>query len=161
MALWQFVFDLIPSSVATVNGVAAARVSRDKLDSIELVFPEQTINAIVERVGMVLPEKQSWSPHMRIWGDEKSDDVQVGFRGTIIEDVQFRLNAGELSLPLVGRICELARTLNCVFTSRSGAIIRPYSEPLVRAITRSDSARFVGDPERYLREAIQRDPEPQ
>ncbi|ULR43422.1 hypothetical protein [Rhizobium sp. K102] len=94
-------------------------------------------------------------------GDEKTDDVQIGFRGTIIEDVQFRLNVGDLSLPLVGRICALARAFDCVFALRSGAIIRPYSEVLVRAITQSDAARFVGEPERYLREAIQRDPEPQ
>ena len=160
MALWQFVFDLIPSSVATLNGVVAARVSRDKLDSIELIFPQQTIDAIVERVGVMLPEKQSWAPDLRIWGDEKTDDVQISFRATIIEDVQFRLNVGDLSLPLIGRICDLARTLNCVFVSRSGAIIRPYSEPLVREITQSDAARFVGDPELYIREAIQRDPKP-
>lgn len=38
MARWQFVLDLIPSSVATVNGVVAARMSRDQLDAIELKF---------------------------------------------------------------------------------------------------------------------------
>jgi hypothetical protein len=161
MAIWQFVFDLIPSSVATVNGVVAARMSRDQLDAIELKFSQATIDAIVEGAGMMLPEKQSWAPDLRIWGDEKTNDVQIGFRGTIIENVQFRLNVGDLSLPLVGKICALARAFDCVFASTSGAIIRPYSEVLVRTITQSDAARYVGDPERYLREAIQCDPEPQ
>lgn len=68
MAPWQFVLDLIPSSAANVNGVVAARMSRDQLDAIELNFSQATIDAIVDNVGMMLPEKQSWTPSLRIWG---------------------------------------------------------------------------------------------
>lgn len=160
MALWQFVFNLIPSSAATVNGVVAARMSRDQLDAIELNFSPSTVEAIVKRVAMLLPEKQSWASDLRIWGDEKTDDVQIGFRGTTIEDAQFRINVAELSLPLVGGICALARAFDCVLATRNGAIIPPYSETLVRAIRQSDAARFVSNPEDYLREAIEHDLEP-
>lgn len=160
MALWQFVCDLIPSSAARIDGVIAARMHRDQLDCIELSFSPSTITAIFERVRMMLPEKQSWSPNIRIWGDERTDDVQIGVREAAIDDVQFRLNVAKLRMPLVGNICALAREFECVLATRSGAIIRPYSESVVRAITRSDAARFVNDPERYLREAIQKDPEP-
>ncbi len=159
MALWQFVFDVIPSSAATIDGVVAARMTRDQLDAIELNFSRPNIEAILERVGMMLPEKQSWSPELRIWGDEKTDDVQISFRGVAIENIQFRLNVPDLSLPLIDSICTLAREIDCVLATRNGAIIRPYCETLLRAITRSNAARFVSDPERYLAEAIQRDPE--
>lgn len=161
MALWQFVLDLVPSSAATVDGVVAARMSRDQLDAIELDFSQATIAAIIEGIGVMLPERQSWAPSLRIWGNEKTDDIQIGFHGATIEYAQFRLNVADLSLPLVGGICALARAFDCVFATRSGAIIRPRSEALVRAITQSDAARFMDDPELYLREAIQRDPEPQ
>jgi len=160
MALWQFVFDLIPSSAAAVSGVVAARMNRDQLDAIELNFSKQTIDAIFERVGAMLSEKQSWAPDLRIWGNEKTDDVQISIRGTAIEHVQFRLDVSDLSLPLTGSICALARELGCVFATRSGAIIRPHTEALVRAITQSEATQFVSDPEGYLREAIQSDPEP-
>lgn len=160
MAVWQFVFYLIPSSAATINGVVAARMNRSQLDATNLNFPGPTIGRILERIDTILPEKQSWASSLRIWGDEKADDIQIGFSGMAIEDVQFRLNVADLSLSLVGDICALAREFNCVLVTRSGAIIRPYSEVLVRTIAQSDAARFVGDPERYLRDAIQRDPEP-
>ncbi|MGV1834758.1 hypothetical protein ACQZ6C_08360 [Rhizobium rhizogenes] len=161
MALWQFVFDLIPSSAATINGVVAARMNRDQLDAIELNFSRPNVEAIFEHVGMMLPEKQSWAPDLRIWGDEKTDDVQIYLRGATIEGVQFRLNVPDLSLPLVGKICALAREFDCVLATRNGAIIRPNSQTLVRAITQSGAARFVSDPERYLREVIQWDAEPE
>lgn len=159
MALWQFVFDLIPSSAATINGMVAARMSRDQLDAIELGFSEPAAGAIFERVGMMLPEIRSWGRGLRIYGNEDADDVKISFEGTTIEEVQFRLNVTDLSSALIGDVCAFARELNCVFATRSGAIIRPYSAALVRAITQSDAARFVSDPERYLREIAQRDSE--
>lgn len=160
MALWQFAFNLIPSSATTVSGVAAARMSRDQLNAIELNFPQQTVDTIFERVGMMLPEDQSWTSEMRIWGDEKTDDVQIAFQGTAIEYIQFRLDVSNLSLPLIGSICALAREFSCVFATMSGGIIRPRSAALIRAIAQSEAARFVSDPEGYLREAVEWDPEP-
>ena len=160
MALWQFAFNLIPSSAAAVNGVAAARMSRDQLDAIQLNFSQQTIDAIFERVDTMLPETQSWAPDLRIWGDVKTDDVHITFQGTAIEYIQFRLNVSNLSLPLVGSICALARETDCVLVTRSGGIIRPHSGALIRAITQSEATRFVSDPEGYLREAVEWDPEP-
>ena len=160
MAVWQFSFDLIPSSAATISGVVAARMNRDQIDAVELDFDGPTADAMFARVGTILPEKRSWHANLRIWGDEKTDDVQICVSGMTIKEVQFRLNVADLSLSLVGAISALAREFDCVFATRSGAIIRPYSEALVRMIMLSDAARFVSDPARYLAEAAQRDPEP-
>lgn len=160
MAVWQFAFDLIPSSAATISGVVAARMNRDQIDAVELDFAGPTADALFSRVATILPEKPSWNPNLRIWGDEKTDDVQICVSGITIEEVQFRLNVADLSLSLVGAICALARDFDSVFATRSGGIVRPYSEALVRTIMLSDAARFVNDPERYLAEAAQRDPEP-
>ncbi|MGY5800702.1 hypothetical protein ACXHMN_05145 [Rhizobium sp. LEGMi12c] len=159
MAVWQFVCDLLPSSAARIDGVIAARMSREQLDGIELAFSPSAASAIFERVCLLLPEKQSWYPDLRIWGDEKTDDVQIGVREAQIEGVQFRLNVADLRMPLVGDICLLARDFECVLATRGGAILRPYSESVVRAIMQSDAACYVRNPEGYLREAIQRDPE--
>lgn len=51
MAVWQFVFRLIPSSAATIHGVIAARMNRDQLDAIELNFSGPTADTMFERVG--------------------------------------------------------------------------------------------------------------
>jgi hypothetical protein len=109
MAVWQFVLDLVPASSAHVAGVTAARMRREQLDEIRLGFSNADAEVLFARLGTLLPEKKSWSASLRIWGDEKTDDIQVGFDGQVIEDIQFRLNVADLSLPLVGGICELAR----------------------------------------------------
>jgi hypothetical protein len=112
MAIWQFVLDLVPASAANVGGVAAARMSREQLDAIAVNFSSADTEALFAQLATLLPEKPSWSPRLRIWGDEKTDDIQIGLNGQAIEDVRFRLNVGELSLPLIGGICALASRLN-------------------------------------------------
>ena len=71
MAVWQFVFDLIPSSAATIHGVVAARMNRDQLDAIELSFSGPTAAAMFKRLGAILPEKQAWAANLRILGKGK------------------------------------------------------------------------------------------
>lgn len=159
MALWQFVCNLVPLSAARVDGMIAARMSRNQLDAVKLSFSQSAASAIFECLEQMLPEKQSWCSSLRIWGDEQTDDVQIGFRDGEIEDVQFRLNVANLRLPLVGGVCLLARDFECVFATRGGAIFRPYSESFMRAILKSDAARYVKDPRRYLLEFVQADPE--
>lgn len=160
MAIWQFVLNLIPSSTATVNGVVAAHMDQDQLDAIELNFCPSISDAFIKRIGAMLPEKPSWTSDLRLWGDDETDDIQIWFHGPAIQYAQFRVNLGNLSLPLVGSFCQVAREFDCVFAERSGAILRPYSEVLVRTLIQSDAAHFVRDPERYIREAVQADPEP-
>ena len=154
MALWQFTLDLIPASAAHVGGVDAIRLSREQLDAIRLNLSEAQAANLFIQLEEMLPEKQSWSPRLRIWGDEKSDDVQVHFEGSAIEDVQFRLDVSNLSLVLVSQICAAARRLDCVLATREGAIVQPSTEAIVRSVLQSAAMRFVKDPEAYLREAV-------
>src|SRR5690349_12950970 len=102
MALWQFTLDLIPASAARVDGVDAIRLAREQRDASKLNIPTDELNRLFAALSSLLPEKQSWAPALRIWGDEKTDDVQVWFDGSDIVSVQTRLDARDLSLSLVG-----------------------------------------------------------
>lgn len=157
MAIWQFVLDLIPASSAHVAGVSAARMRREQLDQIRLDFSNADAEVLFVRLGKLLPEKESWSTNLRIWGDEKTDDIQVGFDGQVIEDIRFRLNVANLSLPLVGAICEIARHFDCILATTDGAILQPNREAVVRMIVQSRAMQFVRDPQRFLEEAIRLD----
>lgn len=157
MAVWQFVFDLVPASSAQIDGVSAVRMSRDQLDEIRLEFSRADADLFFAELSSFLPEKKSWSPSLRIWGDEKLDDIQVGLEGQFIQDVQFRLNAADLSLPLIGNICLLARRFGCLLATRDGAIMQPYCEAVVRSIMQSRAMQFVRDPQLFLEEAIRAD----
>ena len=160
MAVWQFVCDLIPSTAAKIDGVRATRMSREHLDGVQLAFPPAACIAFFERLDRLLPEKQSWSPDLRIWGDEKTDDVQVGIRDGQIEDVQFRINVADLRMPIVEGFCLLARDFECALATRQGTILRPYSDSFLRAVMQSDAALYIKNPEGYLREATRRESEP-
>lgn len=157
MAAWQFVIDLIPASSARVAGVTAARMSREQLDEIDLAFSNADAEVLFAKLDSLLPEKKSWSASLRIWGDEKTDDIQVGFDGHSIDNIQFRLNVADLGLPLVGGICDVARHFDCILATRDGAIIQPSREAVVRTIMQSRAVQFVRNPQRFLEEAIRLD----
>ncbi|MFK4768988.1 hypothetical protein [Rhizobium sp. ZW T2_16] len=159
MAIWQFAFDLMPSSAAIINGAAAARMTRAQLEAVNQDFSSPTIMHLFERLNSMMPEKTSWSPSLRIWGDEKTNDVQVVLGEPGIEGVQFRLDVANLSMPLVAQICSLAQDTACVLVTRDGAIVRPNGTSLIRAVMRSNAARYVRDPERFIREFAAGNPE--
>jgi hypothetical protein len=159
MAIWQFVLDLIPASAARIDGVIAARMTPEQRSGIELKFSHSKADSFFECVGMMLPEGRFRDSEYREWGDDAADDVQIHLDDAAIQYVQVRLNVADISMPLIDGVCALARDFSCVFATRSGAIIRPQRAFVLRAIMRSDSARFVSDPERFIRELIAADPE--
>ena len=160
MALWQFALDLIPVSAARVSGVEAIRLDDALHDMPLLNFSNTEIAELIDDLSTLLPEAQSWNSSLRIWGSEKSDDIQVGFEGSAIEFVQFRLDVSNLSFRLVGGICELAQRFGCLLAARDRAIIQPRIKPVIKAVLRSPAMKFVRDPEAYLAEAGLLDPLP-
>ena len=159
MAVWQFVIDLVPASSTLVAGVTAARMSREQLDEICLDFSSADAEALFARLDTLLLEKKSWSSGLRIWGDEETNDIQVWFDVPNIESIQFRLNVADLSLALVGGICDLACHFDCILATREGAIVQPNREAVMRTIMQSRAMRYVRDPQRFLEEAIRLDRE--
>ena len=132
-------------------------MTREQLDKIEPEVPVQKMASLFQRLGELLPEMEPWSPDLRIWGDEKSHDVQIWFEGDRIESFQLRLDVANPSFPLIDGMCGLARDLQCVFAATEGAIIQPSAEAIARAVIHSPAMRFVRDPEGFIRAAIQSD----
>lgn len=134
-------------------------MSREQLDAIRLEIPPDKLPNLFNGLSELLPEKRSWATSLRIWGNEKSHDVQVWSDGPTIESVQFRLDANNLSVSLMTGICDLARSMDCVFVTAEGAIIQPTSEAMVREMMRSPAMQFVQDPQGFLEAAIRADRE--
>lgn len=155
MALWQFTLDLIPISAARVNGINEIHMSREQLGEIELGITVEQMPDLFKKLGELLPEKKAWSRDLRIWGDEKSHDVQIWFEGARIEAFQLRLDVANPSSLLVKGMCRLACDLECIFATRDGKIIQPSVEEIVKAMMRSSATRFVRDPQGYIKAAIQ------
>ncbi|ARU16837.1 hypothetical protein A9D14_12480 [Croceicoccus marinus] len=154
MALWQFVFDLVPAFAVTNAEVYVVRTDRNQLNGVKFGFALQDTNLLYARLNQLLPEKQSWADGLRIWGDERAHDIQVHFDACWIELVQCRLDVRDPTPTLMNGVCALARDLSCVFVARDGgAVIQPCYEPLLRVMMQSRAIRFVNDPTTVLREA--------
>lgn len=153
MALWQFAMNPIPASEAKICGVDAVKINRNVVNEGRLYLPHNEQPALFQAFAALLPEQPAWSEELRIWGNEKGNDIQVFFEGTGIECIQFRLDVSCLSLPLVDGICALACKFGWVFISKSGAIVPPTREAVIKAIEHSPAQRFVRDPLGYLASA--------
>jgi hypothetical protein len=147
MAVWQFVINLIPASAARIAGVNAARMSRAQLDQVVLALPIAEADVLFAKLDMLLPEKPRSYTGLRVWGDEPADDIQV------------RFDVADLSLPLIGGVCDLARHFDCVFATPEGAIIQPSREAVIRTVLQSDAAHFVQDPQGLIEKAARLDRE--
>ena len=161
MALWQFAFTPVPAKDAKISGIDAINLSCDVLERIDLGLTPSEQFDLFSALGLLLPEKASWSDSLRIWGDEKADDVQVFFDGARIELIEFRLDVSNLSIALIGEFCALARKFAWVFATSDGAVILPTREAVVRAVIRSPANRFVRDPKGYLEQASRADIRPE
>ena len=161
VALWQFELTPIPVAKAMLDGVSAIGLSQAQLDEIDLDLPASKQASLFSALCLLLPEKPSWHAELRIWGDEKADDVQVYLDGSRVEFVQFRLDVSDLSFGLVGGFCAIARDFGWVFvTKKPGALIQPTREAIVRAAVQSPAAKFVRDPKAYIEQAVRADQEP-
>ena len=147
MAVWQFVINLIPASAARIAGVNAARMSRAQLDQVVLSLPIAEADVLFAKLDMLLPEKPRSYTGLRVWGDEPADDIQVSF------------DVADISLPLIGGVCDLARHFDCVFATPEGAIIQPSREAVIRTVLQSDAAHFVQDPRGFIEKAVHLDRE--
>ena len=159
MAVWQFVINLIPASAARIAGVNAARMNREQLGEVVLALPITEADVLFAKLDILLPEKPRSYTGLRVWGDEPADDIQVSFDEQYIEEIQVRFDVTDISLPLIGGVCELARHFDCVFATPEGAIIQPSREAVIRTVLQSDAAHFVQDPLGFIQKAVRLDRE--
>ncbi|KHS49371.1 MAG: hypothetical protein A2792_15810 [Sphingomonadales bacterium RIFCSPHIGHO2_01_FULL_65_20] len=157
MAVWQFVINLIPASAARIAGVDAARMSRTQLEEAVLALPIAEADVLFTKLDALLPEKPRSYTGLRVWGDEPNDDIQVSFDEQYIEEIQVRFDVADISLPLIGGVCELAQYFDCVFATPEGAMIQPSREAVIRTVLQSDAAHFVQDPPGFIGKAVRLD----
>ncbi len=106
IAVWQFVINLIPASAARIAGVNAARMSRAQLDQVVPSLPIAEVDVLFAKLDMLLPEKPRSYTGLRVWGDEPADDIQVTFAEPYMEEIQVRFDVADISLRLIGGVCE-------------------------------------------------------
>lgn len=153
MALWQFKFYLVSAADARVDGVDAISLSREQAEGAKLRLNPDEQQHFLKDLSGLLPEKASWDAALRIWGDEKTDDIQIWFDGDAIAEAQVRLDMREPAIRLMDALCRLANRYDCVFLTDERLVIRPSTDILGRSSQRSAASDFARDPAGFLARA--------
>lgn len=153
MAIFQFTVVLIPSQWAcnAENDVESLYCEEgyDVSDAWGQYPPTIEIEPLLSNV---LPKGKAWDSEQKVWGNEESSDIQVWYENGKIDSVTVRLDLWEDMSVLLKKVVDLANELNChLFIPGAKIIIKPNIFELKKASSESNAAKFVKDPEGFLR----------
>ncbi|KQV44886.1 hypothetical protein ASD07_20305 [Duganella sp. Root336D2] len=153
MAIWQFLVALIPRQWAERDGNSPEMLyDGEGYNDTSSAWQNNQPNVnLAELISGILPPAESWSDSLRIWGDERRSDIQVGYEGDNVESVMVRIDAREDTAHLCSRVIELASVLDCVlFFPAERAIIALDLAALSGAVQKSRAARFAAAPHEFI-----------
>lgn len=152
MAIWQFSIVLVPREWAVITKYdSSCLYASDGYDTAITWKNRQPNPNFKEQFSKILPRAESWSDEILCWGDEKTNDIQVGLENSEVTDIQIRLALHTDFGPLITPLIEAAVELNCVpFFPELHLISNATEVELVEALQRSRAARFVKDPVEFL-----------
>lgn len=148
MAVWQCDFVLVPVRALTH---ARSDAPAGDLLAIDWWAESQPPADLESRIGRVLPERESWTPDLRTWGVEDGTRIDVWREGDRIDSIRVRIDARQIDLQSLREIVGLARHSDAAFLRHDGLFVPATNEALTSAIDTSAAARFVDDPDAFIR----------
>lgn len=147
MAIWQFKLRLIPESAVRAKfGIVPISIPQE-LEDFAWWSDVQPPAGFETSIDAILPRTKSWSKEMLIWGNERSSAALVCYDSNRkIEDVEFRIDVGGLSLTFVRSICGLAKELDCMLLTGSNHLIASDDRAILAAIRKSTAKKYLDDP---------------
>lgn len=124
MAVWQYDLTMIPTGNLPVK-------------------------TICEELNSLLPELDSWSKQLRIWGAMDGNRVDM-FEDSDGVFFRIRIDLREPSIPFMRKILALACRWQLTMEDENGIQLQMSLEALVSALKCSSAHRFVTDPVKYL-----------
>ncbi len=160
MAICQYRLTLLPEEMLLRKyEVLPPAIPMELAEDFGWWSETQPPSGLEQQVDLILPQMDSWSTEMRVWGRKHSDDAHVIYeddsKAKVIE-IGFRIDARSISLDLVKRICTLASQLKCVLLTADYKLLLPDESMVLTAIDDSTAKKFVDDPETTLRSLDQK-----
>ena len=104
-----------------------------------------------ERFGTVLPVGRSWSSEIELWGSLDSDRIEVVRELGGAPEVYCRFDLREWKPDLYGRFIECVHAMGGRLRTPEGDAVAVEHESFENALRSSTAARFVANPEEFLR----------
>jgi hypothetical protein len=153
MAIWQFSLDLIPElEIRKEYGLIPISLPREKAEGHPWWEGHQVPTNLEQTLSLLLPEIPSWSPTMRLWGDERGDCASVCYdQPGHFEWIAFRVDARAVSLPFIQGICRIAMEIGCLLLTGENHLLTPEAGLVMASLERSTASKYLDDPVETLR----------
>jgi hypothetical protein len=155
MAIWQFRLEFVPEEALLKRcGVMPRDIPKEIAANCSWWDDIQVPEKLGNWIRAILPEAESWSESMRIWGHEDGNDVSVCYADEhkkSIKEISCRVDVRNISVSFIRDICALARALKCVLVTAKNEVLQSDESAVYAAIYNSTAKKYLEDPVSALR----------
>lgn len=162
MAVWQYKGEFIPESWLIARYGRIPEMLEDylmtedtDLDAIEDPQYWKDINVpddLVQVVESILPEAQSWSDKARMFGNDRTNEIEVWYADGKVDCISFSWDVSHSDLEVLNQIVSLARRLGASIVTNQARVINADMETVLKDVMQSNAYRFCKDPRAFLSE---------
>ena len=155
MAIWQFQFYFIPAEWASkAKSNIESLFSEEGFDT-SLAWKGYSSDLDVESIVQeLLPLGKSWHKDLTVYGDLDTTDIQIWKRDKVVESIGVRLDLRQTSEKFLEQLINISKNLNFWLLFPELMLLeKPDLNILITKIRESNAARFVNNPEKFLRQA--------
>lgn len=152
MAIWQYDLHCLPEdAVLRRFGTRPLTISRSDFDALNWWGDTSCRADMCRDFGRLLSKSTSWSEDLKRWGEEDGNriDVLMGFGK--VESIFVRIDVRVIAYGFLMGLIDIASKNGWLFLTQDGFLLPASMTRLLSAIQKSDSFRFVSDPEAFLR----------
>ncbi|MBN1763843.1 MAG: hypothetical protein JW860_01175 [Sedimentisphaerales bacterium] len=157
MAVWQFKIHFVPREVIiNEQGKLPNLISEDEIIQMNPWQGKYLDFGILDEI---LPESSSWSPEIRIWGDNYGDNISVMFEGDKVEWITIEIDIRGSYINFASNIISLAKKWDCLLfiqNENKGKCIKPELNDLINELHASLLYKYIHNPEDALRDLHRR-----
>jgi len=152
LAIWQFDLHVLPCDAvkAAYGDIRPLTLSKSDFEKYAN-WDECHLKDIEGAVASLLEERSSWGRHLRTWGDEDGNRIDLTYQAGILSSIFVRIDVRTVSYTFIGGFLDVARRNDWVLLTGDGRLLDPSASQLLSAIQRSTAAKFVADPEQFLK----------
>jgi hypothetical protein len=129
--------------------VLPLKITQDGAEDFPWWSDRQPPIAFEKGIGAIIPQVESWSTSMRMWGVKHGDEAYVCYLDddkSVVEEIGFRVDVRALAGGFVRDICAFTRNLKCVLLTGDYEILIPEESMVLAAISHSTSKKYLEDP---------------
>src|SRR5690606_8023898 len=112
-ALWQFKVTLLPERWIDAGGDPESLFSDDGYDTSP-TWTDADVIMLASEMGTILPQGSSWSPALKLWGGEETDDIHLLLENGKVLDLSIRFDLRHPNMALFKSTVAAAERLKMV-----------------------------------------------